>query len=543
MKQLLKLNMLGNAGLNSDVLPFELPPEFINTGVNFRVRNGFIQPFYGSVDVLQTPGAAYTGFLKHVRIKQGDYWVIGARENIWINFANGQPWLNISTKGYSLPTGGEHDWTGTQLGQLLIMNNVNSFPEYWANETLQDKLLGLPFKPNPAAPGDLSTAITWEQQGLRCRSMRAHKNFLIAMNLSGVEDLPNGYRISHPANTNAIPFTWDTTDRSSIAIQAQLGGDGGEIVDGRTLRDSFVMYSRDSIDVLNYNANSEYYWQRKELSSTVGLLTTNCLSEVKGTHFLIVDGDIVSNDGSNITSLLYKKLLRRFNSRTNEYTKLNSFVARNDIAHEVWFCVPEEGSVTASMAYIYNWKDQSWSLSELPKNTVHMDYGANPAQEDLQQADTWRHIDPNPSIPQVPWASISRPWGSRKLTALDDILAATNTIGVIYEVDPKDGIQEPAFNMSIERSDIPILDHRGNVSITRVYPTATGDPFLLQIGTQQFAGGPIDWYAETKFDPGQERYIDLRNTGELLCYRIRSIGKNRFKFSGMEIEIVAAGQR
>lgn len=526
MSQLLKLNMLGNSGINSDVLPFELPPEFITRGENFRVRNGFVSPFSGSIDVLNGPGDTAVGFLKHVRIKQGDYWILASRNNVWIAFENATGWTNISSKAYGLPNGSQFDWTGSQLGQILVMNNPDSFPEYWANDTLQDKLVGLPFKPGS----------TWDDVGLRCRSMRAHKNFLIAMNLSGSEDLPNGYRISHPAETNAIPFTWDTTDRSSIAVQAQLGGDGGEIVDGRTLRDSFIMYSRDSIDILNYNASSEFYWQRKELSSTVGLLSTNCLAEVKGSHFLIVDGDIVMNDGSNIQSLLYKKLLRRFNARTNEWSKLNSFVARNDVAHEVWFCVPEEDSVSASMAYIYNWKDQTWSLSELPENTVSISYGSNPSTASQEQFGTWRYVPGG-------WNVQSKPWGTRQLTALDDILAATDSTGLVYEIDPKDDIKEDAFGTVIERTDFPLMDHRGNISITRVFPTATGDPFLIQIGTQQLAGGPVSWSGEITFDPGQDRYIDVRNTGELLCYRVKSIGKNRFRFSGMEIEHVYAGQR
>ena len=525
-KAILKLKALGMSGLNTDVLPFELPPEFITAGLNFRVRNGYIQPFYGSIDVLTSPGDEECGFLKHVRVKQGDYWVLASRTKVYIAASEELGWTDISSGAYGIPLDGQYDWVGSQLGQLLIVNNPDTYPEYWANEGIQTVLEPLNFSPG----------VTWQQQGLQCRVIRSHKNFLIAMNLRGSDDLPNGYRISHPADENGLPFTWDTTSRDSIAIQAQLGGDGGEIVDGRTLRDSFVMYSRDSIDILNYSPSSEYYWQRKELSATVGLLSTNCLTEVKGTHYLIVDGDIVMNDGSNITSLLYRRLSRRFNSRTNEYTKLNSFVVRNDSKHELWFCVPEDGSVTASMAYIYNWKDNTWSLSDLPAGTVSMSYGSNPSSTLGDQFGTWRHV-------QGAWSTQSKPWGTRQLTPLDDIIAAVNTTGTVYEVDPVNDIQEPDFNMAVERTDVPIMSHKGNVSITRIYPTATGAPFTIQIGTQQHADGPVEWSGDYLFSPGIDRYIDVRRTGEQLCYRIKSIGKNRFKISGMEIEYIAAGER
>jgi len=528
MKQLLKLNNLGDSGLNSDRLPSELPPTFITSGQNFRLRDGYIVPLFGSTLVLDPPNTDTFefGFIKNVRNKLGDYWVVANRDSVHLAFSRLLGWIDISSRDYGIPEGGQFDWTGSQLGQILILNNPDTFPQYWVGEEFQDSLTDLPF-----APG-----LTWRDQGLRCRSMRAHKNFLIALNLDGSEEVPNGYRISHPADENGLPFTWDVTARDSIAIKAQLGGDGGEIVDGLTLRDSFIIYSRNSIDALTFNPSSEFYWTRREVSSTVGLLSSNCLTEVKGVHYLIVDSDIVVNDGSTIRSILYGKILRRFNSRVNDFTKYNSFVVRNDIKHEVWFCVPELDSETASMAYIYNWKTDSWSLSALPDGTVSMDYGIDPNLAEQELLGTWRFA-------QGTWAEQTRPWGTRKVSTVDEILVSVNDTGTVVNNDPSGTIIEDELNMVVERTDVPILDHRGNVSFTRVYPTASGDAFIIQIGTQQQTGGPVEWSLEATFDPEIDRYIDIRRTGEQLCYKVKSIGKNKFKFSGLEIEYIAAGER
>jgi len=528
MKQLLKLNNLGDSGLNSDRLPFELAPTFITQGANFRVRDGYITPLHGSVALLPRPlELGEFGFIKHIRNKLGDYWIVASRKSIHLSFGD-DGWIDISSGDYGLPSGGQYDWVGSQLGQILVLNNPDSFPQYWVGQEFQDTLTDLDFEPG----------ITWRDAGLSCRSMRVHKNFLIALNLSkaGSEDTPNGYRISHPADENGLPFTWDETARDSIAIKAQLGSDGGEIVDGLTLRDSFVIYSRNSIDVLTFNPSSEFYWTRRELSSTVGLLSSNCLVEVKGRHYLIVDSDIVVNDGSNLSSILYGKILRRFNSRVNADTQYNSFVVRNDIKHEVWFCVPEDDSVTASMAYIYNWKTDTWSLSALPVGTASMDYGINPdlAAEELKG--TWRHAAGT-------WAEQLGIWGTRKLSTIDEILASVTVSGDVVNNDPIGVIDEPEYNMVVERTDIPVMDQRGNVSYTRVYPTATGNKFILQLGTQKVTGGPVEWSRELEFDPEIDRYRDVRLTGENLTYRIKSIGKNKFRISGMQIEYIPAGER
>ncbi|RKZ08041.1 hypothetical protein DRQ25_10040 [Candidatus Fermentibacteria bacterium] len=530
--EILSLKLMGNSGVNSDVAPFELPPEFLSSGVNFKALNGSLSPAGGSRKTRDTPGGSAYGFVKHISAKGSDFWVIASRYAVWMTEGGTAPWVDISSRVYGVPDGGQYDWVGSQLGQILVMNNPSLHPEYLLPSG--DKLEVLPFSPTE----------TWQDRNLSCRTMRVHKNFLMAMNLTGTEDEPNGFRFSHPAAENGIPYTWDTTDRSSIAVKGQLGSDGGQIVDGLTLRDTFVMYSQNSIDNFSFNPSSEFYWSRKELSSTVGLLAQRCLTEVKGTHFLIVDGDIVTNNGSAIASIMYKRLLKRFNARTNEYTAFNSYVARNDIDKEVWFCVPEDDSVTASTAYVYNWKDDSWAIRDLPENTAHIGYGRNPGEESTSAAITWESLKAAVGESINSWASFKGvPWGRRIVGSRDDRLVGVDTSGNLSDVDPLGPIDGDTFNMSLERLDFPLLDHVGTVAITRVFPTATGGPFIMQLGIQNFAGGPVTWGGEHTFDPGTDRYFDIRMTGELLCYRIKSINDIRFSFSGARIQILPAGLR
>lgn len=530
MIELTHLKNMGLSGVNSDVAPWELPPEFLTHGVNFRARDGKLTPFSGSYRAYDAPSPiVQAGVLKHIRTKTSDFWMSCNRTSVQAISHPTVGWVDVSSGPYTINEGEETQWTVSQLGQVAVVNHVEVGPEYWIGGGAEDTLKSLPFSPTQ----------TWEETLIRCEVMRSHKNFLIALNLSGQEVVPNGLRISHPASENGIPFTWDTTDRSSIAVQTQLGGDGAEIVDGLTLRDDFIIYSRDSIDVLTFNPASEFFWTRRELSSTVGLLAKNCITEVKGTHFFIADGDIVSNDGSSIKSLLHGRLISRFNANTNEYTSINSFVCRNDALSEVWFCVPEGSSKTANVAYIYNWRDDSIVIRDLPANLVSADYGKDPSSLEGEDSDSWD----SPESLDGSWSDEVSAWGSSRLTALDDALLGLLATGAVVNIDPKGTIQETGLNTIMERTSFPLAGHRQTCTVSRVYLHASGDPFKFQLGSQQQPGGPVNWSKEMTFNPGSQRKIDVRRTGELFSWRILSTGTNRFKLSGLNLEYSRAGFR
>ena len=65
----LALNNIGHKGLNSDMEPWELPPEFITQGINFRVRNGALSPLNGSNLIIDPiPGGVDAGWLMNVLV-------------------------------------------------------------------------------------------------------------------------------------------------------------------------------------------------------------------------------------------------------------------------------------------------------------------------------------------------------------------------------------------------------------------------------------------------------------------------------------------
>ena len=365
MPKILRLRNIGDTGLNSDFAPWELPPEAITSGVNFRVFAGQIRTSGGFANLVTQEDDFKPAYLQFVNSPVGLYWLLLGASYVYAY--DGVTWHNVSSWGTDpspLIDGDEFFWTGCTLGRIPIINNPQNVPEWWDQNT------GNQFIPLP-----WDATQDWGQKGVRCRVMRSYKNFLFALNLHESEgEYPDGYRWSHPADINGIPYTWDKNDPSALAGRAQLGGASGAIIDGLTLRDSFVLYSQNAVNILDFTGG-DFVFRRRKLTTTFGLFCKNALVEVAGVHLFLSDGDIVQNDGTQIQSIMHNQLRKRLTANANSAFYSRSFAVRNDTLKEVWFCVPEDNNQYPSTAYIYNWRDKSWAIRELPPYLAHGAFG------------------------------------------------------------------------------------------------------------------------------------------------------------------------
>ena len=524
--KLLKINNMGLNGLNTDVSPWELGPGFINSGQNFRVINGTLSSFGGQALYSEIPEEIYPGHLHSVKTSLGEFWLVPGRNAVW--GTNGTNWFDASSgETMSIPVGGEMEWTSSRVGRNVVISNPSHYPEYWPNPSLNQPLVPLQFDPDN----------TWRDKNFQCAVMRSHKNFLIALNMRelGVE-YGDTYRWSHPADNNGMPYTWDENDISSIAGRAQLGSETGIIIDGLSLRDSFAIYTEGGIDILDPTYD-ELVWRRRKLSNSAGILSSNCVVEIKGTHFVLTDGDIIRNDGSQINSIVHNRIRRRLNSRISPEYYNRAFVTKNYLTKELWFCIPEERSEYPTTAYIYNWNDDSWAIRDLPEETTFAEYGQAFifSGETEGNTATWSTITGT-------WNDIKGPWGGRQLTPLDDSVVSTNIDNTLRSLEPS--VSESDIPTQLHRSDYPLEDHRSVTSIARVFPHMTGsETVTLRFGSQDHQGAPIRWKAPVQFNPSTDRKIDIRTTGELHAWEITSNAKGAWHISGMDIEYSNNGER
>jgi hypothetical protein len=449
---------------------------------------------------------------------------------------DGSTWADISSLAGYLAIGvdQELDWTGCLMGQFPVINNPQTHPEYWGGAVapLSPPSLGLTLQPLPWVAG----VSDWASVNKQARVIRSHKTFMFALNLiDGGTEEPDAYRWSHPADINGLPPSWDDTDPLYLAGKANLGSDSGAIIDGRSLRDSFAIYSEDGINILDYDPNSEFVWRRRELSSVAGLLSKNCIAEVKGRHYFLADGDIAVNDGNQITSILHNRLRKFLSPRISADYYLRSFVMRNNPFSEIWFCVPIDGAEFPNAAMVYNFLDDSWAIRDLPSDTIELSHGWYGSQS--QPALTWDTWVGD-------WNTQTRIWGSTVRSPLDDTIIGVDRASYqLVELDPQDE-RVTELGTTIERLGFPLEGHDDVTTITRIYPHIEGtQPITIQIGSQDRAGGPVRWKPAKTFTPGTDRKIDVRTTGELHAWRISSVGFGNWSMSGMTLEFEPGPKR
>ena len=518
-----QIDNIGTKGINTDITPWSLPPDFITRGMNFRASDNAIMSSGGSNLWSTSPENFDAGRIMHVRSTSGDYWMVMGSDKVYA--FTGGTWHDISNPDGYIGTQANAGalWTFCKLGKIPVINHPLHYPEYWAPVSTGQTLQSLEF-----APGE-----TWKDKGITAKVMRSHKNMLIALNLQeGADEAPNAYRWSHPADVNGLPFTWDETDRSALAGRAQVGGQSGALIDGLSLRDSFVLYSENAINMLHLMLD-EFVWRRVEVSQTTGVFAKDVVTEVRGIHYFITDGDIVSFNGNTLKSIINNRLRRRMQANMNVSAYKNSYIVRNTVRNEIWFCVPEDTAELPNIAYIYNWQNDSWSLRELPEDIAFANYGAQAVPQV-----TWNNW-------QGTWNSQLSPWSNSQLSPMDDtVIGVKPTPSELHILDPYASPSDNSFNTVIERTNYAIGGLRQTVHVSRIFPKLEGGGTVkITLGAQDYPNSPVRWKPSQIFDINTDRKLDIRVTGELLAYRIESASSSGFRLSGIDFEYALAGER
>jgi len=524
--KLLRISSFAKAGLNSDLLPWDLNENYLTDLINVRIARENVAPFGGSALWATMPVNFVPGHIMFVSSDPNDYWLIPGKDAVYVY--DGTAFSNISAVAGYGDVNNEDLWHGCFLANIPVINNPGHGPEYWPQQNAGVPLLSLPW----------DATNTWADVNEDVKIMRSHKQFLFGLDVtSNGENFIDAVRWSSPADIGGLPETWDELDTTQTAGLTNLGGAGGRIVDGLSLRDAFVVYRERSISVFDY-VGGQFVWQIRHVSTTVGLISPNAIAEVKGIHYFIGDGDILMYDGTSIESLLHNKLRVRFTSNYSTENFVNSYVVQSNIHSEVWFCIPSSSAIYPDLAYIYNWKDQTWSIREIPEAPFA---DAGPL---VAGVTTWDTID-------ITWNESVGNWDRESITPLNDtIMSITKPAGVgqsgkLLILDKLNIVSETPYNTKLERVGLALDGLDKVTTITRVYPHIKGSvPVNIQLGSQDHPSSPIRWKPAVSFNPDTDRKLDIRTTGELHCFRFfNDIVEGLWQLSGVDVEYVEAGVR
>ena len=517
-----EITNLGSQTPNSDLEGCDLPDNAITNALNFVLRNNKVLSFNGSL-LLTQQGTANGGYLDVTTSIAGTFFVVAARTGVFVY--NGTTWFDISNvAGYAgLAIDSELAWTGCKLGSIPIITNPGHFPEYWSPQSTGQKMQFLKF----------NTTQTWKDLNKTCKIIRSHNNFLFALYLieGGVEQ-PLAYRWSHPADINGLPFTWDPADLSAIASLESLGGEGEYIVDGLSLRDDFFIYTNRTVSVLRYiGQDSPFVFERRTFSKTLSLLSTNCVIEAAGAHYLLTSNDLLINDGNSLTSLLNKKLRRLLQLTINPTYTDRCFAAANHRKNEIWFFIVSTRNVFPDTIYIVNYIDNTVSIRDTEGDKTSAYVGPRSIL-----ADGW-------NVDALTWDFDDAPWALPSSTVFDDeLITLDRTQCVLSSLDTTDGARD--LQTSIERTNLSFDGQENVTTITEVYPDIVcAATVTIELGSHDYVNSPVRWKPGVVFDPSVQRKADIRTTGKLHAWRVRSNGSIDFVLSGMRFKYVHNGTR
>ena len=527
MIKTVSFNNVGTSGVNSDLAAIELPVESVTYVKNVNVDGNRLVSSPRHALWTTAPVTFNSGHLQPVSVASGKFWIVMGRSAAYVY--DGTAWSDItSVAGYAgLGTDDELLWSSAMLGSIPVVNNIQHVPEFWSPQGVGQVLQPLEFSPG----------VTWLAAAKSFKIIRSHKTFLFALNLvEGGVEMPNSYRWSHPADNNGLPFTWDETDLSAIASIEQVLGDSGAIVDGLSLRDSFCIYSERGINILDF-VGGEFVFQNRELSSTYGLITDKCITEVSGVHYFISSDDILRNDGNSVTSIMYNRIRKRFRALVNRDFFSRSFVILNTRNKEIYFCIPEGEAEYPNTAYAYNYAADTWTFFGLPADLAHGGFGSI--------ADS--------STPPLTWSTVTDTHNTTNLTYSSksdvspfrhDFVGLEASTDSLLFLNPATNTLNLDTESTIERTDIALEGNNKVTTITEVYPHMTGSSTVsIQFGSQEYTGGPVAWETAVMFNPSTDRKIDLLTTGSLHAYRMFSIGLGNIEFSGFTINYASSGER
>lgn len=254
-------------------------------------------------------------------------------------------------------------------------------PDPQTNAWTQGSISGLPvlnwqrqsgfWRRNFATPGEIELLAGAPE----CRAMRGHNNRLIAINTD--DDSSANFPATEetvvwsslPKTPGIPPADMPEADDWIPAVDnsagdVQLSG-GGPLVDGASLRSSFVVYGLNRTWIMD-EVGGSFVFQVRKLSSTTGALTRNCIAPTPRGHVVLSGDDVYVNDGTNFQSIVNDRVKVDLFTRMGD-NWFNSFVVHYAARGEVWVCIPTGTSIYPDRAYIWDTRNNMWGVRTLPK--------------------------------------------------------------------------------------------------------------------------------------------------------------------------------
>jgi hypothetical protein len=511
MLDLNRIPVKNPVGIVSDPQPTDIPLATWNYAENVRFKNGKTTKAQGHSSVFPQPIEGPL-FLMPYLSDNTPYWFSAGATQIFRT--QGTSWQNVSRStvgGYSATPA--NNWSGGFLNSVAILNNPSDTPQVM--QPNESRFKDLPYWP----------------ANYRCRIMRPFKNYLVALNITqnSVEQNTT-VKWSSPADPGEVPFTWDVTDATNDAGENFLADTPGAIVDGKKLKDSFIIYKEDSVYAMRY-VGGVYVFQFQQLFDDVGMLSTNCCAEFDGKHFVVGQGDVYIHNGVTKQSVIDGKMKVYLYNAIKSAGVSNVFVVPDYNSSEMWICFQGTSSQgldgTADTALIWNWVENHWTIRDLP-NIVHATYGV----VDPQQSDAWDDDG-------AAWETDTTPWGNSSYNpSKTRVIMASRSANKIYVVGETSEFDGADFTCLLEKTNIYLDDDLSVKNVSSITPHFSGSGVVkAYVGSNMNPDAPTQWFGPYTFTIGTDTKIDCRVGGRYFGVRFELVSRGSWALNGYTFEL------
>lgn len=501
-------------GLAPDQVDYNLPDGVFSTGVNVRFRDSSAEKCKGNMAVFGSLSATAI-WANSIGDGTTSYWIYGSESVLYATDSNSH--AQVSTTSYNAPT--NLGYTGGDFHGFQILNDTVIAPQRWA----------------PGLLNKVRDLDNWPANTF-CKVIRPFGNFLVAMRVTqdGVYN-SRLLRWSDAAAFGALPPSWDYTDPTNQAGITEVGNSEDQIVDGKALRDSFIIYKQASTFLMTPIGGLDVFSFR-ELFTESGMLTENCVAAFAQNHVVLSDHDVVVHDGSSMQSIADKRIRRAIFNSINPNRFERCLVVPNRRERQIYICIPESGNDFPNIAWVWSIPDNTWHKQELGGNISHADEGIV-IGADLTIDGLVGTIDGlSGSIDEFSFTPFAR-----RLVLFSGLLKKA------VQQDTGETFDGTTMQCSLERSNMGLTRDVGSIKrVKRVFPKVigtAGDSFRVYVGARTAIDSAVAYQGPFSFVIGSDYKIDCRVSGRYISLRFETSLTNSWRISGFDVEYDTGGTR
>lgn len=505
------IGVLGQVGLVKDQQPEELPGNAWSDSRNVRFSNGNAQRFQGHSAVFDPP-SGIPRFLQPLEKTDGTkFWIYPTLTTIYAH--NGTSETDVT--GTTCTGSASDKWTGGVIAGQAILNNGVDPPQFWNGDTATN----------------FATLTGW-QAAQTCKSMRVYRNYLVAMNVTkSAVNYPHMVKISDAADPGAVPLTWVPANTND-AEERDLAETPGYGVDSLALGDIQILYKTDSYYGLQFTGG-ELVFRTWLISNRYGMLSQNCAAEFPGGHIVLGAGDVYTHSGGAPTSILEGRMKQWLFSQIDTDYRHLCFVVANPRKSEAWICYPDLGSTSCTSALVWNWKDDTFAVRDLP-NVYH----GNTGRVAFTATDTWE-------ADSTTWEADNTIWDASDFSQAETrlLMCSADTKNYIFDQGYDFG-STTTTRCYVERQGLAFDDPWIQKTLASLFlrlDASDNTVFSVYIGAQQQSTGSVTWKPVITYTNGTSLKADGFVTGRFIAIRIECTTATAWRLRSYDAEYELGG--